>query len=209
MRVWGTGWGFFQIIPLTKPGDKPICFYSTPWTTISGLFSFMPLLSIYPLFCFLSSSPRYAELDQVTGAFFRVINVREVPWHQTLFSHLLRVRDCTRLEERILPLSRNKIHMLQKGDWQITANSDQKNLDLLSWSATATANAKDPHAETRRLQNGNNNRQDWLFCTLVLLLTLHSTSFCASWNRQYSSYATINQNSWHAFASKYKQGFWI
>lgn len=80
--------------------------------------------------------------------------------------------------------------MLGKADWHITANSDQKNLDLLSWSAVATANAQDPCAETRRLQSGNNNGQCCLFCTLVLLLTLHSIFFSASWNLQYSSYAT-------------------
>jgi len=72
--------------------------------------------------------------------------------------------------------------MLGKGNWQITANGDQKNLDLLSWSAVTTANAQDPCAETKRFQSGNNNRQGCLFCTLVLLLILHSTSFCASWN---------------------------
>lgn len=97
---------------------------------------------------------------------------------------------CTRLAETILPLSHNKIHMREKGDWQITANSDQENLHLLSWNAVATANAQDPRAETRWLQSGNNNRQRCLFCTLVLLLTLHSISFPASWNLQYSSYAT-------------------
>lgn len=63
--------------------------------------------------------------------------------------------------------------------------------DLLSWDSVAIANDDDSCAEKRRLQNGNNNRQGCLLCTLVLLLPLH---FHASQNLQFFSYAAINHS---------------
>lgn len=115
----------FEILPVTQPGDKPICFCSIPWTRISSLFSFRPLLCICPLFCFLSSILRYSELDQMTWAFFTGSNVRdEGPWLQATATYFFFfILFC---EWETAQGSHNKTHMLGKGCWQTNANSEQK-----------------------------------------------------------------------------------